>query len=195
MKNFTVVLIFAILLLVSCGSPANETKVNSNSVSENKSVETVKPATQNPESNLLNACRVLPKEEVEKILGQKVNSANLSRAVEGTGATAALSQCTYQIAGGQTIEFFARRSPIADNTPEAIREVRETMKKVTLKDVEDVSGVGKTAFWAPVVNQLHVFAGENIYLFLTMRNFKNAEEAKTKSAELAHRAIGALLPQ
>lgn len=190
LNNSLVVLIFSALLLVSCAAPKNETGVNSNS--ENKHVETTNQKNEIPESNLLNACGILPKAEVERILGQVVTSANLSRAAEGSNTTAALSECTYQTANGQTIEFFARRSPVADNTPEAIQQVRETMKKVTQKEVENAVGVGDTAFWVPVVNQLHVFAGGNIYLYFTMRGFKNVGEAKAKSVELARQAVNSL---
>lgn len=190
LKKICTFLVFSALLLISCTAPKSETDVNSNSVT--KQVETANQKNENPESNLLNACGVLPKAEVERILGQVVTSANLSRAAEGTNTTAALSECTYQIADGQTIEFFARRSPVADNTPEAIQQVRETMKKVTQKEVENVNGVGDAAFWVPVVNQLHVFAGGNIYFYLTMRGFKNVNEAKAKSIELARQALNSL---
>lgn len=200
MKKFPIALIFTALSLASCGAPKNEITTNSGnntaSVAENKTSETSKPAAnENPEANLLNACLVLPKADVEKILGQSVNSANLSRQVGGTAETAALSMCTYQTAGGQTIEFFARRSPVADNTHEAIQQVRDTMKKVTQKDVEKISDLGKEAFWVSVVNQLHVFQGENVYFYVTMRNFKDAGEAKAKSIELARQAEKALSPQ
>lgn len=190
LKRFFAILIFSALLLVSCAAPKSETDVNSNS--ENKSVETANQKNENPESNLLNACLVLPKSEVEKILGRPLTSANLSKSVEGNMTTAALSQCTFQTNDGQTIEFFARRSPVADNTPEAIQQVRDTMKKVTQKEVEDVGGVGDTAFWVPVVNQLHVFAGGKIYFYFTMREFKNVSEARAKSIELARQALNSL---
>jgi hypothetical protein len=195
LKNFVIAAIFSVFLLASCTATKNETANNLNSAAENKPVETIKPEKVNPESNLLNACLILPKEEVERILGQAVESANLSRAAEGTATVAALSQCTYQTTGGQTIEFFARRSPTADNTPEEIEEVRETMKRVTLKEVEEISGVGSTAFWVPLISQLHVFAGENIYLFFTMKNFKETDEAKTKSVEMARQALDGLSAQ
>lgn len=186
------VLIFSALLLFSCAAPENKNSVSSNQTSENKNAEAIKPKNENPESNLLNACLVLPKTEVEKILGQPVSSANLSRAVEATEKTAALSECTYQTANNQKIEFFARRSPVGDNTPEAVQQVRETMKKVTRKEVENVNDVGAAAFWVPAVNQLHVFVGDNVYLYFTMRDFKNESEAKAKAVELARQAINSL---
>lgn len=57
---------------------------------------------------------------------------------------------------------------------------------------EDVSGIGDTAFWVSKINQLHVFAGENIYVYFTMRNFKDTGEAKAKSVELARQALSTL---
>ena len=194
MNKFLAAVLFSVFWLVSCSAPGNGTAVNSNSVSENKTSAAAPPSSPRNESaaksNRLDACRVLPKAEAERILGRTVKSAELSRVAEGTEATAAFSQCTYQTTGGQIVEFFARRSPAPDNTPGAIEKLRDAMK--SLGKMEDVGGVGETAFWISGINQLHVFEGEKIYLYLTMRNFKSADEARAKSVELARSAAGAL---
>lgn len=144
-----------------------------------------------PKSNRVDACALLSKVDVEKIIGQSVNSADLSRATEGTGTMAAFSQCSYQTSSGQTIELFVRRSPVADNTPESIAQLRETMKAVSNKEPVEVAEVGSTAFWT-ASKQLHVFAGSNVYLYVTMMGFKDDSAAKASATGLARQALSKL---
>jgi hypothetical protein len=144
--------------------------------------------TKSPRSNKLDACALLSKAEVEKILAQTITSADSGRVVEGTETLASTSQCAYKTAPAQSVEFFVRRSPVADNTPEAIQRVRDTMKDITQKEPIDVAGVGETAFWT-ASKQLHVFAQGNLYFYVSMMNFKDEADAKAKAIELAHHAL------
>jgi hypothetical protein len=146
------------------------------------------PATQPSKSNKLAACALLSKTEVEKILGQTVESVGASRMTEGTDATAAASQCSYRTTSAQTVEFFARRSPVADNTPEAIQRVRDTLKDITQKTPLDVAGVGDAAFWT-TSRQLHVFTQGNLYFYVSMMNFKDEADAKAKAIELTRQVL------
>jgi hypothetical protein len=188
------ILALSLILMTGCAEQkaSTDTKTETNAKTgtntEPVTVSQENRAPKAPPSNKLDACEVLPKTEVEKIIGDGIKSANLSRVTEGTQATAAFSQCTYTANGGQIVEFFARRSPINDNTTEAIQKSRDTMKG--FGKLEDVSGIGKTAFWiGSSMNQLHVFEGENIYLYFTMRGSKTEAEAKAKATELAKQAI------
>jgi hypothetical protein len=135
-------------------------------------------------SGRLDACVLLAKAEVEKILGQVITYTNSGRVMEGNETTAATSECSYQTISAQTIELFVRRSPIADNTPEAIQKVRDTMKEITQKEPLEVTNTGDQAFWT-ASKQLHVFAQGNIYFYVSMMNFKNETDAKMKAIELA----------
>lgn len=160
----------------------------------NKSASTADNKAQSPPtSNKLDACALLPKEVVETVLGQSAQSAQVVRATEGTANTAAFSECRYQLDARQMITFSARRSPVADNTPEAIKQVRDTMKEVSGKEAIDVAGLGDTAFWTGGTKQLHVFKGGNIYLYVTMMTYKaDEQQAKDKAIELARRALAFL---
>ena len=140
----------------------------------------------------VDACAILPKADVEKIIGQAIASADLSRLTEGTIERAAFSQCDYRTAGGQTGQLFVRRSPTDDNSAEAIEKTRRMQKEMFGKEPADVSGVGSAAFWTEKPKQLHVFAGENIYLYVTMMNFKDGSEAQTKAVEIARQALSNL---
>jgi hypothetical protein len=106
-------------------------------------------------SGKLDVCALVTKAEVEKILGQSATSADSGRVTEGTETTTATSQCSYKAVSAQTIELFVRRSPVADNTPEAIQRVRDTMKDITQKEPLDIKDTGDQAFWT-AGKQLHV---------------------------------------
>jgi hypothetical protein len=145
-------------------------------------------AAQPSKSNKLDACALLAKTGVEKVLGQTVESTSASRLAEGTDQTAAASQCSYRTTSAQTVEFFARRSPVANNTLEAIGRVRNTLKDITQKEPVDVAGLGDKAFWT-ASRQLHVFAQGNLYFYVSMMNFKDEADAKAKATELARQAL------
>jgi hypothetical protein len=180
--SITSIICIFTLLLTAC-----------NSAEKGASRGTAAPTSVSSESksktpNRLDACALATRAEVEKILGQSVTSADSGRVMEGTETTAATSQCSYQTASAQTIELFIRRSPVADNTPEAIQKVRDTMKDITQKEPLDVTNTGDQAFWT-ASKQLHVFAQGNIYLYISMLNFKDEAAAKTKAIELARQAL------
>jgi hypothetical protein len=145
-------------------------------------------ATKSPKANQLDACALLSKAEVEKILAQSVTSADSGRVMAGTETTAATSQCAYKTGPAQTVELFVRRSPVADNTPEAIQRVRDTMKEITEKTPLEVAGIGDAAFWT-ASHQLHVFAQGNLYFYVSMMNFKDEATAKARAIELARQAL------
>lgn len=116
--------------------------------------------------NATDACALLPKEKVGAITGLKVDSATLSRVTPGTAETAGFSQCSYGFAGGGSVEFFARQSPVDDNTPEAIQQTRQNVGP----DPRDVPGLGTAAFSVETMHQLHVFFAGNRYIyFMSMR--------------------------
>ena len=153
-----------------------------------------KPGASEPRSpklNRLDACALLSKAEVEQTLKQSVTSVDPERASEGSADTAASSQCSYKTVASQTVELFARRSPVADNSAEAIQRVRDTMKEITQKEPAEVKGLGDTAFWT-AGRQLHVFAGGNLYFYVSMMNFKDEADARAKAAELARLALAKL---
>lgn len=177
------------LLMAACAAaPDTPDPKEASSATENRAQSAQK-------SNKIDACALVPKSAVETILGQKVQSADLVREMEGTSGTAAFSECRYQLDARQMITLSARRSPVADNTPEAIKQVRDTMKEMTGKEATDVAGLGDTAFWFGGTRQLHVFHGGNIYLYVTMMNFKDEAQAKEKATELARQALLAIQGQ
>lgn len=149
------------LLLAGCGGGTPAGDDNAGAPAEAKAAGSF---------SALDACATLPKEKVAEIAGVKVESATLSRATPGTDATAAFSQCGYAFADGATLDFFARQSPIDDNTPEAIQRTRQGMIDNLGATPVDVPGLGTAAFRIEQMHQLHVFWNGNRYIyFMSMR--------------------------
>lgn len=115
--------------------------------------------------NPADACATLPKEKVAAIVGTPVTSAALSRVTPATADTAGYSNCTYGFAGGATLDFFARQSPIDDDTPEAIQRTKQAMIENMGAKPVDVPGLGTAAFSIAQMHQLHVFIGGNRYIY------------------------------
>ncbi|MDG2535603.1 hypothetical protein P6144_18220 [Sphingomonas sp. HITSZ_GF] len=112
-----------------------------------------------------NACAILPADKVTAVTGLKVDSANLGTVVEPGEGTAGFSTCNYSFAGGGTLAFFARQSPVDDNTPEAIARTRKELTDNMGATIVDVPGLGTAAFSAEQMHQLHVFFAGNRYIY------------------------------
>lgn len=140
--------------------------------------------------NAEDACALLPKEKVAEIAGVQVDDAALSRVTQGTAETAGFSQCTYNFAGGGTIDFFARRSPVDDNSPEAIQRTKQGLVENIGAKVSDIPGLGIAAFSAEPMSQLHVFFGGSRYIyFMSMTPPKGKPVLEVEEA-LAKAVIG-----
>ena len=183
-----IILIVTLIFSLSVAACSTAEKANAKATT---ATNTGASETKSSKSNKLDACALLSKAEAEKILGQTVTSADSGRVMEGTETTAAFSQCSYKTASAQTVELFARRSPVADNTPEAIQKVRDTLKEITQKEPLEVAGVGDAAFWT-ASRQLHVFAQGNLYFYVSMMSFKAEADARAKAVELARQALSNL---
>lgn len=150
----------ATLMLAGCGGTPATT-------GDNASAPKATPPTSTTASsfNATDACALLPKEKVAAITGAKVESATLSRVTPGTAETASFSNCTYSFAGGGTLDFFARQSPVNDNTPEAIQRTKQGLIENMGAKLTDVPGLGTAAFSDDQMHQLHVFIGGNRYIY------------------------------
>ena len=118
------------------------------------------------------ACALLDKAAVGEALKDPVTEATLGLVNKADGANAATSECTYLLASGGRATFMARKSPIADKTPEAIAQARsataQTVAAFTDKPVEDVPGLGKGAFFVPGINALNIFLDDSRFVILTI---------------------------
>ncbi|MBX3593003.1 hypothetical protein [Sphingomonas sp.] len=121
--------------------------------------------------NALDACAVIDKAAMAAIVGKSVSETALGMVSESDGTTAATSECTYTLDGGEQATVMLRWSPIADNNEGAINLTRNGLQQ-TLKafggSVETLNGLGKAAFWVDATKSLNVFIGEDKFAIINM---------------------------
>ena len=136
--------------------------------------------------NAADACALLDKSTVGAALGTKIVKAELGPTAQMTEQSAGISTCFYDLEDGQQVAFLARQSPVADNTPEAMKKARDEVAAMA-GPVTEVGGVGKSAFWIPSLRQLVVFLGEDRYFNVTMPAKLGDKDPKTLALGLATR--------
>jgi hypothetical protein len=160
--NGTIIAGLGALLLAGCGGEAEDGAAGDSAA---------KVAAAN-DWDASDACALLDKAAVGAALGDTVTETSLAFVNKAGDASAATSECTYRLAGGSTATLMARRSPIGDNSDTAIRQTRETTAKTMAafsdKNIEDVAGLGKAAFFVPGINQMNVFLDDSRFVILTV---------------------------
>lgn len=136
--------------------------------------------------NAEDACALLDKATVGAALGTKIVKVELGPTAKMTDQSAGMSTCFYDLEDGQRLAFLARQSPMADNTPAAMKKARDEVVAM-LGPVTEVTGVGKSAFWIPSLRQLVVFLGEDRYFNVTMPAKVGDKDPKTLALGLATR--------
>jgi hypothetical protein len=132
----------------------------------------------------VNACSLMTQQEAEELLNEKMGSPREEQHLEGEITRAAMSSCLFPSESEKSLSIFYRKSPIADNSPESIQALKNTISGEG-GAVEEVDGVGNTAFWSN--NQLHIFEGDRSYLIITVDGLADEEqssEAAKKAAEI-----------
>ncbi|NIJ38500.1 hypothetical protein FHR22_003211 [Sphingopyxis panaciterrae] len=172
------------LALVACGGPQGDDK-NEKPAAMTSGRDAGWDATD--------ACKLLDKAVLGAVLGDAVTETSLAFVHQPTPVEAATSECTYRLKGGGTATLMARRSPIADNTPEAIAQARKTtestMRAFSDKSVEDVPHLGKAAFFVPGINQMNVFLDDQRFLILTLGTAPD-DRVRDIAADLVRMAAG-----
>lgn len=117
------------------------------------------------------ACSVIDKAAMASLLNTTVSETSLALVHEPTSSEAATSECAYITADGRA-SVMLRWSPISDNTEGAMTGARnaiaETVKAMGNIPIEDISGLGKKAFFVTRINQLNVFIGEDKMAIITV---------------------------
>lgn len=178
-KGMMVALVPA-LTLAACGGSQSDSKDG-------------KPAAQASGWDATDACKLLDKAAVGAALGDTVTETSLAFVHQPTAVEAATSECTYRLKGGSTATLMARRSPLADNTPEVIAQTRKatetTMRAFSDKAIEDVPNLGKGAFFVPGINQMNVFLDDERFVVLTVSSAPD-DRAKSIAADLVKKVAG-----
>jgi len=139
------------------------------------------------------ACSVLDKAAVSAELKVEVAETQLGLVNEPGEQTAATSECVYVTSDGSRVaSLMTRWSPINDNTAEVIATARSTtasaMSAFTDSKIEDIAGVGKSAFIVPGINQLNVFLDDARMIVLTVEKVPDGASGKDVTVALARKA-------
>ena len=170
-----------LVMLAGCGGQDEKASGNGSASAETATKGATKSADGKSGWNAADAWTLLDKCAVGGALGSTVSETAVGLVDEWDGVTAATSECTYRLTDGQTLTLMARWSPIDDNSPEAMAATRkateQAVKAFSSRPVEDIAGLGKSAFWVPGINQLSVFLDERRFVTLTLTGAP-AEKAK-----------------
>lgn len=186
--NKTIICLAATAMLAACGG---RPPADGNAAAGNDAVAA--PAARPAGWDATNACALLDKAVLGAALGDSVVETRLGLVHQPSAVDAATSECTYVLKGGGEARLMARRSPIDDNTPEAMAQARNAtaaaMRAFSDKPVEDVPGLGKAAFFVPGINQMNVFLDTKRFVVLTIGTAPR-DAAKDLASRLVKDMIG-----
>ncbi len=144
--------------------------------------------------NAADACSIIDKAAASAILKQEVSSTQLGLVHEASGAEAATSECAYLGADGAAVaRLMTRSSPIDDNTPATIAAARAATT-ASLKafgssaTVEDVPGLGKSAFVVARLSQLNVFIDNARMIVVSVEKVPDGASGEDIAIALAKKA-------
>lgn len=125
------------------------------------------------EWNAADACALVDKGIVAQAAGSDVTQASLSGASQGGETKAALSTCSYSLAGGGSISVLTRHSPIADFSAQAVERTMGGM----MEPAVDIPGLGQAALWTSKVNTLQLFIDDRRYATISLVGVKGDTKA------------------
>lgn len=138
--------------------------------------------TENNQTNAnatgnLEVCSILTKEDLASIVGEPIAEAKKGEFPPGHPKIK-VTQCTYKaVKGVKSLDVLIKESSVDMDSAEATKKLMiDTGSKI-----EDVSGVGDTAFWSG--SQLHVFRGKNLSILVSVLGFQNPKDNSVKVAK------------
>ncbi len=139
---------------------------------------------------VLDACAHIDRAAIERSLGAKIESAELSAVRDGSSGNGdRFSQCAFNFGGMNMLIVGTGISYGNPSVAEQVESMRAEMKLASSAPAEAVSGVGKAALWNAELHGLYVFPGDRRYLALTLYKV-GAPDQKAAAIALA-RALGA----
>jgi|GEM_PF-3432189 len=176
MKKFLLLhFLIVALFIFSCG--------------EEKKMPPKENNTEVVEPGEIDACSLISKEEVEKILAAEMSEPKKGRSQKGSAERASFSECSYSSAEKGTsiyLSVYVRLTPFKDEFHSTIQTVRKSFEQSDI-EIKDINDIGDVAFWGG--NQLHVFKGDHHYLIITLIGINERDEAIEKAKSLAEVVI------
>ena len=124
------------------------------------------------------ACTVVSKEDAQKIAKESIGEVRAEKPTQSEKVI--VTQCAYASTDGmKSMNLLVRISNAEDNSPDY---VKQTMKDSGMP-IEDVSGVGDTAFWTMM--QFQAFKGKGLQVVVSVFGFSEPKEKAMGMAKLA----------
>ena len=177
MKKLAILLflISALTLFFSCSKTEKEkTPVKENKVIKGPSIA-------------LDACSLIDKSEIEKILNVKMKEPKEGKSQDGGKDNISFSECSYESDSGDSkifLSIYIRFSPFKEDALTTLQNVRNSFKQSGIQ-VYNVEGIGDVAFWGG--SQLHVFLDDNYYIIITLLGLRDRDSAIDKSKMIAQK--------
>jgi hypothetical protein len=132
----------------------------------------------------IEACEFISTEEMEKIMGEKLNDPVLAEQTEGSLTAASFAECIYSSKySNKKISIFFRIYPVAEDTPTIIEETKFTLAEMH-NNIVEIDTLGEVSYWSG--GELHVFTGGTTYFIVAISGLddKSAFEKSIQAAEL-----------
>ena len=165
----TYLILFVLALFSSCGK-TEKTPEKENKVEEPK--------------RAIDACSMLDKGEIEKILNTKFKEPKPGRSKQGGKGNISFSECSYQPDEDYKIflSIYIRFSPFKEDALTTLQNVKNSFKQSGIQTY-NVEGICDVAFWGG--NQLHVFLDDNYYIIVTLIGLSEQDTAREKAKSIA----------
>lgn len=169
------------LLLAGCGGASDTAKDGGSSETASADAGSGPPAGW----NAADACSVVDKAKMAAITGKPVGETSLGLVHVSSGSDATTSECSYIMEDGGRASVMLRWSPIGDNSEGAMKLARNGSKQTIEAfggTIEDVTGLGKSAFWIGKTDTMNVFIGEDKFVIITLPSSPASKEQATTLA-------------
>lgn len=185
MKKMSLIAVTATsLLLAGCDGAAGTGKNGGSSETASADSKAGPPTGW----NAADACSVVDKARMAAITGKPVSEASLGLVHVSSGSDATTSECSYIMEDGGRASVMLRWSPIADNSEGAMNLARNGAKQTIEAfggTLENVDGLGKSAFWIDKTDTMNLFIGEDKFVIITLpSNPASKEQATTLARQL-----------
>jgi len=115
--------------------------------------------------DIKNACATLPTATVERVLGSKVEKAELSMVRDVPDS---YSQCAYTLADRRMLVFGTGRSNDGVSLADAVASDRRQAASIVDAPAADEPGLGKAALWVAELSQMVAYTGDGRYVRTTL---------------------------
>ena len=180
------VILGSVLMLAACSGQQGGAATAGNGASA--SGGTTAPAS-GPSLNLTDACAVLPGDRMAQEIGLPLREADLRNVMTDSGNGMSSSRCVYDFGDGLA-SLNLERFPDGSDMAAIFSGTRSLVSKNGAEPVEDVPGLGESAFWEARSNTLYIMLSDNRQMVLTTTRLPATVNSKEALTSVARSILG-----